>query len=145
MTSYAGGATEVSGQERWATAASSPVRAAPLEQPARGLIVEGVSKTFRGAAGTTTVLDDVSLAVPRGQFVTIIGPSGCGKSTLLRIIAGLVDADRGTVSIFGESVASATRAKHIGCGRQSPALLPWRSVRDQARLPIRSNTRHDGR
>jgi NitT/TauT family transport system ATP-binding protein len=104
-----------------------------------GLVVEGVSKGFGPPESRSLALDDVSLTVDRGRFVTLIGPSGCGKSTLLRIIAGLLDADAGRVSIFGESVSSATKAKHIGFVPQSPALLPWRTVLDNVRLPLEVN------
>src|SRR3954451_1699575 len=86
-----------------------------------GLVVDGVSKGFGPTGSRSLALHDVSLTVDRGRFVTLIGPSGCGKSTLLRIIAGLLDADDGRVSIFGESVSSATKAKHIGFVPQSPA------------------------
>lgn len=105
----------------------------------RGLSVVGVSKHFGSRGETATVLDDVSLSVGRGRFVTLIGPSGCGKSTLLRIVAGLLEADSGEVSIFGESVHSACANKHIGFVPQTPALLPWRSVLENVRLPLQVN------
>jgi NitT/TauT family transport system ATP-binding protein len=108
-----------------------------------GLVVRNVSKTFGSGTGGTVALDDVSLTVEKGQFVTLIGPSGCGKSTILRVVAGLVDADRGTVSIFGETVKKAAAAKHIGFVPQSPALLPWRTVVDNVRLPLQVNKRAD--
>lgn len=108
------------------------------------LLLEGISKTFGIGRGRAAALEDVDIAVPRGQFVTLIGPSGCGKSTLLRIVAGLLEADRGTVSVFGETVSKATAAKHIGFVPQSPALLPWRSVLDNVRLPLQVNRKADG-
>ena len=77
--------------------------------------------------------------VPRGRFVTLIGPSGCGKTTLLRIIAGLVQPDKGEVSLFGEKLEHARRAKHIGFVPQALALLPWRTVLDNVRLPLQLN------
>jgi NitT/TauT family transport system ATP-binding protein len=106
-----------------------------------GLIFERVSKTFGAPRNRTTVLSDVTLAVRRGEFVTLIGPSGCGKSTLLRIASGLEEADAGQVTIFGETVTEATRAKRIGLVPQLPALLPWRTVLDNVRLPLQVNQR----
>jgi NitT/TauT family transport system ATP-binding protein len=104
-----------------------------------GLILAGVSKHFAGPAGTVHALEPLDLDVPRGSFVTLIGPSGCGKTTVLRIVAGLLEADAGEVSIFGEPVEGARRAKHIGFVPQSLGLLPWRSVLDNVRLPLEVN------
>jgi NitT/TauT family transport system ATP-binding protein len=113
-------------------------RSAPLGE---GVIFEHVSKRFGNAESGTLALADITLAVPRGQFVTLIGPSGCGKTTLLRIAAGLTIADSGEVAIFGETVDAATINKHIGFVPQAPALLPWRSVLENVRLPLQVNRR----
>jgi NitT/TauT family transport system ATP-binding protein len=59
----------------------------------------------------------------------------------LRVLAGLLRPDAGEVSIFGESPADACRSKHLGWVPQSPALLPWRSVLDNVRLPLQVNRR----
>jgi NitT/TauT family transport system ATP-binding protein len=104
-----------------------------------GLVVSGVSKTYPTEDGRISALDSVELRVPRGRFVTLIGPSGCGKTTLLRVIAGLVQPDKGDVSLFGEKLEHARRAKHIGFVPQALALLPWRTVLDNARLPLQLN------
>ncbi|HWD24707.1 MAG TPA: ATP-binding cassette domain-containing protein, partial [Acidimicrobiales bacterium] len=108
-----------------------------------GVNFSGISKSFDDGRDRTVVFDEISLSIDRGEFVTIIGPSGCGKSTLLRIASGLTEADAGEVSIFGESVRAAKRAKHIGFVPQTPALLPWRSVLDNVRLPFQVNRRAD--
>jgi NitT/TauT family transport system ATP-binding protein len=104
-----------------------------------GVVVEGVTKSFGSGVDRNLVLDGLSLTIARGEFVSIIGPSGCGKSTLLKIVAGLVQADEGRVAIDGESVTAATRDKLIGLVPQSPALLPWRTVLGNVRLPIQLN------
>ena len=104
-----------------------------------GLLLSHVAKDYLTGKGTVHAIEDVSLQVPRGQFLTLIGPSGCGKSTLLRIIAGLEIPNRGSVSIFGESVQRARENKHIGFVPQSLALLPWRSVLDNVYLPLEVN------
>jgi NitT/TauT family transport system ATP-binding protein len=110
---------------------------APAPPPA--LVVSEVSKGFGPRQARVSAIDDVSLSVERGRFVTLIGPSGCGKTTLLRIVAGLLDVDRGKVSVFGDSVDRAVEAKHIGFVPQSPALLPWRTVLENAQLPLQVN------
>ena len=105
------------------------------------LVIDHVSKGFGDGDRRVVALDEFSLSVGRGEFVTVIGPSGCGKTTLLRIVGGLLGVDRGTVSIFGESVARAVESKRIGFVPQSPALLPWRTVLDNVRLPLEVNKR----
>jgi NitT/TauT family transport system ATP-binding protein len=127
-------------RRRMASQAESPSSA----RGTGGVVVERVTKRFHTSSGTTVALSDVSLVVERGQFVTLIGPSGCGKSTLLRILAGLEGADTGQVSIFGESVERACERKHIGFVPQSPALLPWRSVLENVRVPLEVNKRAGG-
>ena len=66
--------------------------------------------------------------------MSIIGPSGCGKTTLLRAIAGLLDADSGEVTVFGETPAEARANKLIGWVPQRPGLLPWRTTFENAVL-----------
>jgi NitT/TauT family transport system ATP-binding protein len=109
-----------------------------------GVLIEDVSKSFGTGRDRTHVLDDISLTIARGEFVSIIGPSGCGKSTILKIVAGLLDADSGRVEIDGERVTLATRDKLIGLVPQSPALLPWRTVLGNVRLPMQLNRRANG-
>src|SRR5579863_783097 len=65
------------------------------------IATRGVCKRYGGFAA----LDEVTLEVPGGSLTALLGPSGSGKSTLLRIIAGLEDPDRGSVTIFGKNAA----------------------------------------
>lgn len=76
--------------------------------------------------GSVQALDDVSLDVRSGEFISIVGPSGCGKSTLLRIIMGLSRQTAGTVSF---APASGDHRNQLGMVFQQPLLLPWRTVR----------------
>ncbi|MBN9333116.1 ABC transporter ATP-binding protein [Devosia sp.] len=104
-----------------------------------GVQVSNITKSFGPDEARVTVLNGVSLTIRKGEFVSLIGPSGCGKSTLLKVVAGLSDADGGSVSINGKSVAEAARRKAIGLVPQSPALLPWRTILDNVSLPIKIN------
>lgn len=101
------------------------------------VVVERVSKQF----GSVEALAPVDLTLERGEVVTLLGPSGCGKTTLLRIIAGLEDPTAGTVLVDGLPPAAARAAKRIGLVPQAPGLLPWRTVRANARLLLDVNRR----
>ena len=98
-----------------------------------GLELQAISKSF----GANRVLNDVSLRVEPGEFVSLVGPSGCGKSTLLRIISGLEMQDRGHVAIGGQTVdALSPRARNIAMVFQSYALYPHMSAFDNIALPL---------
>jgi NitT/TauT family transport system ATP-binding protein len=115
----------------------------PVPRPADGISLSHVDKTYRQGAGAVHALADVNLAIGQGEFVTLFGPSGCGKSTVLRIIAGLEMPSAGEVSLFGRTPLDASRSKDISWIPQSPALLPWLNVRDNARLSAFVNRRAD--
>jgi len=92
--------------------------------------LQGLNKSF----GDLAVLDNVSLGIESGSFVSFIGPSGCGKTTLVRVIAGLEAASSGTVLVDGSPPAMARAHKRVGLVPQQPGLLPWRTVRANAHL-----------
>ena len=100
------------------------------------LQASGLHKSFDTSSGRIHVVDDVTLEVAHGEFVSLLGPSGCGKSTLLRLIAGLVEPDSGVITINGRTPAQAQADREIGYVLQEPALLPWRSVAANIRLPL---------
>jgi NitT/TauT family transport system ATP-binding protein len=102
------------------------VTAAPSTRTATEVELSGVSVRYTNRSGQTAALEDVSLRVRRGEFVTIVGPSGCGKSTLLKVIAGLVRPTGGAVSLMGRPVTGPQQ--DIGFVFQSPALLQWRGA-----------------
>jgi len=91
-----------------------------------------VSKDFTGEGQTVHALEDVSLQVLPGEFVTLIGPSGSGKSTLFNMIVGLLEPDQGEIRIDGEVCAS--RLGRVGYMPQRDLLLPWRTVLDNVVL-----------
>ncbi len=80
------------------------------------------------------VLDDISLDVGRGEFVSLLGASGCGKTTLLRIMAGLLRPDRGSVHVNEQPVQAPRR--DVCMVFQNFGLLPWRSVLNNAAFPL---------
>ena len=95
--------------------------------------LRGVTKVYDNGV---TALGPLDLDVAKGEFVSLLGPSGCGKSTALRLIAGLSAASAGTVNVSHR----ATRAdgRHpIGFVFQEPTLMPWASVRENVRLPLK--------
>jgi ABC-type nitrate/sulfonate/bicarbonate transport system ATPase subunit len=96
--------------------------------------VRGVSVTFHGEDRTVRALDDVSFDVMPGEFVTLIGPSGSGKSTLFNVIVGLLEPDEGEVCIDGDVCRA--RAGRVAYMPQRDLLLPWRSVIDNAIIPL---------
>ena len=88
--------------------------------------IAGVSKTYAASDGQVHAVEQVSLDVPDGEFLSILGPSGCGKSTLMLMIAGLLAPSSGEIRVAGHPV---TRPQtDVGIVFQSPVLLDWRTV-----------------
>lgn len=87
------------------------------------LEMQHLNKSFATSAGN--VLDDFTLSVGEGEFVSLIGPSGCGKTTALRIVAGLLQQSSGTVRIDGKESTGPSRDKAIVF--QHFNLFPWRT------------------
>ncbi|MEM1402602.1 MAG: ATP-binding cassette domain-containing protein [Pseudomonadota bacterium] len=108
------------------------------ESAVPNLAFEGVSKAF----GTTTVLQDVTVAFKSGRVTAIVGASGCGKSTLLRIGNGLLRADRGTVRVLGEPLADTmprSVRKRVGYAVQGTGLFPHLTARQNMVLAAELN------
>ena len=89
--------------------------------------------------GSVHAVRGVDLEIPAGEFTVLVGPSGCGKSTLLRTIAGLEDADKGTIEIGGEVVNHLPpRSRDIAMVFQNYALYPYMNVFDNIAFGLRS-------
>ena len=102
-------------------------KAEPAAAADGAIVVDSVSKRF----GATLAVDDCSLRVERGAFVSLLGPSGCGKTTLLRIIGGFETQDSGAVQIHGRTVDRLPPNKRpVNMVFQRYALFPHKTVRE---------------
>lgn len=89
--------------------------------------VAGLNKSFVGQDGSTIqAISELDLSVHDNEFLTVLGPSGCGKTTLLKMMAGLIPADSGTISIGGREVRGPGPDRSMVF--QNFALLPWATV-----------------
>jgi putative ABC transport system ATP-binding protein len=99
------------------------------------VVLEEVSKTYGSGTAGVTALTGLTIAVPEGEFLSVMGPSGCGKSTVLNLIAGLDDPTGGKVVVAGQDLAklserarSDLRLRYLGFIFQSFNLLPRLTV-----------------
>ncbi|MCF3648561.1 ABC transporter ATP-binding protein [Synoicihabitans lomoniglobus] len=81
------------------------------------------------------ILDQISFAAKRGDFISLIGPSGCGKSTILKLISGLNPITSGVASVEGVSPENA--AQELAFVFQEPTLLPWLNVQRNVEVPLK--------
>jgi NitT/TauT family transport system ATP-binding protein len=113
----------------------------PAAPAALSVQLDRVTVRFATARGPVTALDDVSLDVADGDFVTLLGPSGCGKSTLLRVVADLVQPTSGSVRVLSGAASAARASRKLGFVFQDAALLPWRTVGENVLLPLQVGPR----
>ncbi|MCH1625415.1 ABC transporter ATP-binding protein [Ferdinandcohnia quinoae] len=92
------------------------------------LKIEDVHHVYFSKDSTTTALENISLAIEEGEFISFLGPSGCGKTTLLSIIAGLFKPTEGKVEIDGKLVDKAR--SYIGYMLQQDYLFPWKTIEE---------------
>ncbi len=107
------------------------------------IILQNVTKTVQSGAENLTILDDVSLEIPDGQFISVTGASGSGKSTLLGLIAGLDAPSSGDILIDGANVTTMSedelaelRSKKIGFVFQSFHLIPSLTAFENILIPM---------
>lgn len=98
-----------------------------IDQPA--ITLSDVSKVYSNG---TVALESLNLDIAEGEFVSLVGPSGCGKSTVLRLVAGLGQMSTGTIHWHGRY-----SQKELAFVFQEAALMPWATVYDNVRLPLK--------
>jgi NitT/TauT family transport system ATP-binding protein len=98
------------------------------------LVVKDVTKHFRTPDGVVTAVDNVSLSVRPGEFLSIIGPSGCGKSTLFNVVGGLLGDYEGEVTVAGERITGPHAS--VGMVFQEESTFPWRTVIENVAFPL---------
>jgi NitT/TauT family transport system ATP-binding protein len=94
----------------------------------KSLSIRNLSKTYFDpyAGKHVTAVQDVSIEVPEGEFVSIVGPSGCGKTTILNMVAGFLPVSGGEIVVDGRAVSGPGPDR--GVVFQSHALFPWKTV-----------------
>lgn len=108
-----------------------------------GIILEGVSKSFRRGAQVVPVLSRITFSIASGEFLALMGPSGSGKSTLLNLIAGIDRPDEGVIRVagvdittMGEADLARWRSRSVGFIFQFYNLIPVLTARENVELPL---------
>jgi NitT/TauT family transport system ATP-binding protein len=101
-----------------------------------GITISNLSKTFKIGKEKIVAIDNASLHSDKGSFLSLLGPSGCGKSTILRILAGLETPTSGYATVDGKDPQDLRKNHELGIAFQDSALLPWRSVESNIKLPL---------
>ena len=109
------------------------------------LTLENVSKVFAKVESdeVTHALQDVSVTMKSGEFVSLVGPSGCGKSTILRLVAGLITPTLGRVAVDGTEVEAPSPER--GVVFQNPTLFPWLTVEKNIAFSLDIRGMKDGK
>ncbi len=108
------------------------------------LTLENVSKSFAKVESdeVTHALDNVSVTMESGEFISLVGPSGCGKSTILRLVAGLIVPTLGKVAVNGKEIDGPSPNR--GMVFQRPTLFPWLTVEDNIAFSLKVQGKLEG-
>ena len=83
--------------------------------------------------GMRRIIEEISLSIKPGEFVSFVGPSGCGKTSILRMVSGLAPAPLGEVRVRDQKITRPLR--NVGIAFQNPVMMPWRTTLDNVMLP----------
>lgn len=125
-----------------ALSATAPAQLAATTTPqhhpeaATGFNLQGLTKRFDLGRKSVLALEQTDLGTRKDTFLSLLGPSGCGKSTILRILAGLERPTGGQALVNGLTTRELQRGHALGVAFQDAALLPWRTVTQNVRLPL---------
>jgi NitT/TauT family transport system ATP-binding protein len=101
----------------------------------KAMLIDRVGMTYTGTTGEYVALDEVSLTIRPGEFISVIGPSGCGKTTLMNVIAGFLQPTSGTVLIDGREIHGPGPDR--GVVFQQYAIFPWLTVRQNVEFGLK--------
>ena len=105
----------------------------------RGLVIQGISKSFKFGNDSVVAIRNLDLHVREGEFVSVVGPSGSGKTTLLNLIAGFIEPDTGSVTVDGKVVTKPGPERCMVF--QEYAVFPWLSVWDNIEFGLKLHVR----
>jgi NitT/TauT family transport system ATP-binding protein len=103
------------------------------------LEIDHLAKTYGRGPKAVHAISDVDFEVRQGEFCCVVGPSGCGKTTLLRILSGLLQASAGQTTLHGNVIDEPPADMALVFQDYSRSLLPWMSVLDNVKLPLKAN------
>lgn len=98
--------------------------------------VRGLGVSYGSGGSAVMAIDDVTMAVRRGEFVCVVGPSGCGKTTLLKAMSGLMEPTRGSTLVSGLVVKGPPRDLALVFQDYTRSLLPWLTVDSNVSFPL---------
>lgn len=105
--------------------------------PSGGLLeVSGLTMSYGTGEHQNRILQDLTLDVGLGEFVSIVGPSGVGKTTLLRCLSGLITPDSGDIRVNGETISGPHRDIGVVFQDYSRSLMPWMTTLDNVAFPL---------